>query len=73
MKLPPHEQDVLDRLAKEGNPLGWKPHGRDERGQAMLQTVLPGKPGERRICRITLTEKGLVNHPPVIIKAADSG
>lgn len=73
MKLPPHEQDVLDRLEKEGNPLGWKPLKRDERGQAIMQTTLPGKPGERRVCRMTLTEKGIECHPPVIIKVADRG
>lgn len=73
MTLPPHEQEVLDRLEKEGNPLGWKPLKRDERGRAIMQTILPGKQGERRICRMTLAPEGIECHPPVIIKVADDG
>jgi hypothetical protein len=68
--LPPHEQAVLDRLEKNGNPLGWKPWKRDERGQAVMRTVLSGPAGVRRICTFTITEKGLVNHAPRKIHAA---
>lgn len=67
MTLPPHEQEVLDRLRANGNPLNWKPHGRDEKGQAKLRALLPGKPGELRVCEATLTLRGIVHHPEQVI------
>lgn len=60
MSLAPHEQVVLDRLAAS-NPLGWKPVGRDEKGQGILEATLPGGEGKLRVVRCVLTPAGMVH------------
>lgn len=58
------DREAMERL--EGhNPLGWKPHGRDAEGNALLRTVLQGavnpETGVRaqRECFIKITPQGL--------------
>jgi hypothetical protein len=36
------DREVLERLEKDGNVLGWKPHSRDAEGNAVLHCTPPG-------------------------------
>ncbi len=51
----------MDRLKSDGNPLGWRPETRIE-GVAILRADLPypAMPGCIRVCRVALTEAGLL-------------
>lgn len=59
------DREALERLEKGGNMLGWKPHSRDEEGNAILSCTHPGKvnpkTGERvvRVAYMKITEAGL--------------
>lgn len=57
--LRPHEREALERLERVGNPLGWKPHGRNENGDAILHARLSrGAQGGHRDCYVTLAPMG---------------
>ncbi len=64
MTLPAHEQSVLDRLKRDGNPLGWRPEMRNKQGEAVIRcdVPIPRKPGWVRISRAALTTRGLVHY-----------
>jgi hypothetical protein len=59
------DREVLERLEKDGNVLGWKPRSRDAEGNAVLHCTHPGsvnvKTGERslRVTYMKITEEGL--------------
>ena len=56
----PCDQAMLNRLAAY-NPLGWRPEYRDEEGNAVFRTdIVNPKTGNTRICRMKVTEKGLL-------------
>lgn len=65
--MKPWEKDVLDRLEKEGNPLGWRPTGRDERGDGIMETTLPAGPNAVKHCRMALREDGIHNFPSKVV------
>lgn len=61
MALAPHEQEFLDRLNSNPNPLGWTPCGRDENGVAQVRcSTSLGRQQGVKITVIKITEKGLV-------------
>lgn len=60
------EMAVLERLSKR-NVLGFKPHGRNEEGEALLRAFVPGRQlpeGGRviRECYIAITDRGTVHY-----------
>lgn len=67
-ELPPHEQEVLDRLSKY-NPLGWKPHHRSDAGNGVLRAVLPAGPGKLKVCDVELSPSGMAHAPARVIDA----
>lgn len=69
MSLKDYEAAFLERWEGMDNPLGWKPWGRDEDGNARMRCAVAGRvrnsiTGEKhsvlRICVMTITERGLV-------------
>lgn len=64
MSLRYYEQAVIDRLESVGNPLGWKPYKRDEKGDAIMKTVLKGRDRDGRECErhclMKITPRGLI-------------
>jgi hypothetical protein len=60
------EMHVLERLG-ERNICGFKPHGRNEQGEALLRAVLPGRelPDGGHVireCFIAITDVGTVHY-----------
>lgn len=56
------DKQMMERLAGR-NPLGWRPHSRDEDGNAIFKTVLGAgskNPGKVRHCYLKLTPAGIV-------------
>lgn len=68
MSLRAIDQQMLDRLA-EYNPLGWRPERRDDEGNAIFRTDLPGRDGATRICWMKVTPKGLLYDEMVVENA----
>lgn len=65
--LPEHEQGVLDRL-NGANPLGWRPEARVD-GVAIIRAdvAVPELPHHTRICRVALTEEGMVGLESIVL------
>lgn len=60
MTLPTHEQEILDRLEAHGNPIGYEPWRRNDKGHAVMRAFIPLGDGRVKEGRMTITPKGLV-------------
>jgi len=61
MALAPFEQEFLERLNSNPNPLGWAPCGRDENGVAQVRCRTE-MPDGYKITVIKIKEEGLEYH-----------
>lgn len=63
MPLAPHEQEFLERIQSQKNPLGWTPCGRDENGVAQVRcSTSMGRQGGVKITVIKIKPEGLEYH-----------